>query len=136
MIIDASVLLCAFFPDEAQEQAQALLREHATGKERLKAPSLLQYEVENAVWQAERRGRVTSEQAAEILQTAAGLEIELHNMNWGECLPLARQYGRSGYDSAYLALAYRLDEDLVTADERLYNGVHSKLSWVRLLANA
>jgi hypothetical protein len=26
MIADASVLLCAFFPDESQAQAQALLR--------------------------------------------------------------------------------------------------------------
>lgn len=135
MIIDASVLLAAFFPDEAQEQAQALLREHAAGRQKLKAPTLLQYEIENAAWQAERRGRITGEQAAEILQAAAGLEIELHALSWGENLPLARQYSRNGYDAAYLALAYKLDEDLVTADERLYNAVSGKLRWVRKLAN-
>lgn len=135
MIVDASVLLAAFFPDEAQEQAQALLREHAAGRQRLKAPTLLQYEIENAVWQAERRGRITGEQAAEILQAAAGLQIELHTLNWGESLPLARQHGRSGYDAAYLALAYKLGEDLVTADARLYNAVSGKLRWMRKLAN-
>ena len=32
MIADASVLLCAFFPDESQAQAQALLRHHAAGR--------------------------------------------------------------------------------------------------------
>ncbi len=39
MIADASVLLCAFFPDESQAQAQALLRDHAAGRARLKAPT-------------------------------------------------------------------------------------------------
>ena len=29
MIVDASVLLSAFFPDEAQPKAQLLLRQHA-----------------------------------------------------------------------------------------------------------
>lgn len=133
MIIDASALLCAFFPDEAQSEALALLREHAAGQEVLKAPTLIMYETANAVWQAERRGRVTSDQAGEILGAAAGLGIDLHQMEWGETLPLARHFQRSAYDAAYIALAYRLQEDLVTADERLYNAVHSKLKWVKLL---
>ena len=135
MIVDASVLLCAFFPDEAQVQAQALLREHAAGRERLKAPALVVYEVTNAVWQAERRGRISSAQSDEILQAASGLDIELVPLNWGESLPLARRFGRSAYDAAYLTLAERLGERLVTADERLYNAVHPKLKWVILIGN-
>lgn len=135
MIIDASVLVSAFFPDEAQAQAQVLLRDHAAGKEQLKAPALILFETANAVWQAERRGRISSAQADEILQAAAGMEIELYDMSWGESLPLARQFQRTAYDAAYMALAYRLDEELVTADERLYNAVHPKLSWVKRLGN-
>ncbi len=130
MIIDASVLLSAFFPDEAQEQAQAVLRQHAAGKERLKAPTLIVYEVTNAVWQAERRGRITSAQAEEILQAASGLDIELLPFRWGESLTLARKFNISAYDAAYLTLTEGLDEKMVTADERLYNAVHSKLKWV------
>ncbi len=133
MIIDASALLCAFFPDEAQEAAQALLRDHAAGRQRLKAPALILYETANAVWQAERRGRISGTQADEILLAAAQLDLELHTMGWGESLPLARHYQRSVYDAAYLTLAYRLDEDLITADERLFNAVHPKLGWVNLL---
>jgi predicted nucleic acid-binding protein len=135
MIADASVLLCAFFPDEAQAQAQALLRDHAAGRERLRAPTLIVYEVTNAVWQAERRGRISSAQADQILQAAAGLEIELLPLDWGESLPLARQFNRSAYDAAYLRLAERLNERLITADERLYNAVHLKLKWVEWLGN-
>lgn len=135
MIIDASVLLSAFFPDEAQAQAQALLHAHASGRERLKAPILVVYEVTNAVWQAERRGRISSAQVDEILQTVAGLGIELLSLDWGELLPLARQYNRSAYDAAYLTLAQRVGEPLVTGDKRLYNAVKGKLEWVTWLAD-
>src|SRR5512136_1839306 len=104
MIIDASVLLSAFFPDEAQSKAQAVLHAHASGRGRLKAPTLIVYEVTNAVWQAERRGRISSTQGDEILQAAAGLDVELLPLQWGESLPLARRFARSAYDAAYLAL--------------------------------
>jgi len=130
MIVDASVLLGAFFPDEAQPQAQLLLRQHAAGQVRLKAPELLLYEVSNAVWQAERRGRIPVTQADEILQTASALQIELLHLEWGEMLSLARGFGRSAYDAAYLRLAERSGEPLVTGDIRLYNAVHPKLDWV------
>jgi len=130
MIVDASVLLCAFFPDEAQAQAQAVLREHAAGRERLKAPALIVYEVTNAVWQAERRRRISPAQSDEILQAASGLDIQLLPPHWGEGLPLARRFDRSAYDAAYLALAEQLGEKMMTADKRLYNAVHSKLRWV------
>jgi predicted nucleic acid-binding protein len=130
MIVDASVLLCAFFPDEAQTQAQRLVREHVAGRVQIKAPALLPYELSNAVWQAERRGRVTRSQADEILQAFAGLDIEIIPQTWGEMLPLARRFNRSAYDAAYLALAEARKEPLITADERLYHAVHSQLDWV------
>ena len=130
MIIDASVLLNAFFPDEAQAQAQAVLRGHVSGQARLKAPTLLTYEITNAVWQAERRGRISSQQVDEILRAAAGLDIELFPLDWGENLPMARRLGRSAYDAAYLTLAERLGEQLITGDLRLYNAVHPNLNWV------
>jgi predicted nucleic acid-binding protein len=109
-----------------------LLREHAAG--RLQAPTLLVYEITNAIWQAERRGRIASAQAAEILQAVAGLGIQLHSPEWGDSLELARYVGCSAYDAAYLALGYKLDEDMVTADKRLYNMLAGKLPWVKLLA--
>jgi len=130
MILDASVLLSAFFPDEAQAQAQAILQAHAAGRVHLKAPQLLVYEVSNAVWQAERRGRLPTAQADEILEKVAGLDIELLSLNWGEMLPLARRFDRSAYDAAYLSLAERLGEPLLTGDKRLYNAVHDRLAWV------
>jgi predicted nucleic acid-binding protein len=131
MIVDASVILRALFPDEAQVNAQMIIRDHVTGRVRLKAPDLVIYEVTNAVWQAERRGRTTREQTRQIINAIEGLQIEILPMKWGEMLPMARRYERSVYDAAYLSLAEKLSEPLVTGDERLYNAVHSQLAWVQ-----
>ena len=130
MIVDASVLLHAFLPDELQPNALAVVRQHVSGRLRLKAPALLPYELSNAVWQAERRGRVTPSQADRIIRSFADLDIEIDSQSWGEMLPLARQLERSAYDAAYLTLAERLGEPMITADERLYNAVHAHLDWV------
>ena len=78
MIVDCSVILGAFFPDENQRTAQAVLRDHILGRVKLKAPNLLQYEVSNAVWQAERRGWIAPDQTDEIIAAIAGLQIEIH----------------------------------------------------------
>lgn len=135
MIVDASVILRAFFPDESQEQAQAVVREHVAGRISLKAPALLPYELTNAVWQAERRERLTRTLADEVLQAMLGLEIEIVPQRWGtpsweSMLPLARRYDRSVYDAAYLTLAQETGEPLLTGDLRLYHAVHADLEWV------
>jgi predicted nucleic acid-binding protein len=133
MIIDASVMLSAFFPDEAQPQAQAVIREYVAGRLPLKAPALLPYELANAVWQAERRGRISHLQADQIIKAFAGLEIEILPQEWGEMLPFARKYDRSAYDAAYLALSEKTGEPLITGDERLYNAIHkefNRLIWI------
>ncbi|KAA3659909.1 MAG: hypothetical protein DWQ04_20855, partial [Chloroflexi bacterium] len=59
MIIDASVILSALFPDEQQSQSQAIIRDHVAGQISLVGPTLLEYELSNAVWQGVRRQRIT-----------------------------------------------------------------------------
>ena len=131
MIVDASVVLSAFFPDEAQEQAQALIREHVMGRVALGAPSLLLYEVTNAVVQARRRNRISDEQAEQILSALEDLGIALQPVPWAQMLPLALRFDRSAYDAAYLALAESTGRPLITGDRRLYNAVHQDLDWVQ-----
>lgn len=130
MIVDSSVLLNAFLPDELQPNALKLVREHVSGRVHLKAPTLLPYELSNAIWQAERRGRINRDQADRTIESFASLDIEIIPQSWGEMLSLARQFDRSAYDAAYLTLAERLGEQFVTGDLRLYNVVHPKLDWV------
>ena len=135
MIVDASVILSAFFPDEDQPQAQALIREHVMGRVELAAPTLLLYEVTNAVVQARRRGRISDEQAEKILTSFEGLGIALRPVTWQQVLPLALRFDRSAYDAAYLALSETSEQPLVTADRRLYNAVHEHLDWVQWMGD-
>lgn len=135
MIVDANVILRAFFPDEAQDRAQALIRDHVSGRAQLVAPTLLEYGVTNAVLQAVRRERVTAEDAEAILVAVEGLGIEMQSVTWRQMLLLARRFDRSAYDAAYLALAEVRGEPLVTGDEKLYNAVHNHLDWVQWIGD-
>jgi len=131
MIVDASVILSAFFPDEDQAQAQALISEHVMGRVELAAPTLILYEVTNAVVQARRRERISDEQAGNVLISFEGLGIALRPVTWQQILPLALRFYRSAYDAAYLALAEMTERPLITGDRRLYNAVHEHLDWVQ-----
>ena len=135
MIVDASVILSAYFPDEAQDQAQALIRDHVIGHLQLAAPTLLLYEVTNAVLQARRRGRIDDEQADDILSSFEGLGIALKPASWQQMLPVAVRFDRSAYDAAYLALAEVAGQPLVTGDSGMYNAVREHLDWVQWIGD-
>lgn len=135
MIIDASVILSALFPDEQQSQSQAIIRDHVAGQISLVGPTLLEYELSNAVWQGVRRQRITMQQAEEIMTVVDELHISLQTVKWQTILPWAQKFDRSAYDAAYVALAAERNESLVTGDLRLYNAVHQKLDWVLWIGN-
>ncbi len=134
MVIDASVVLEAFFPDEeGHEKAQAIIRAYVQGEIELLVPALLPYEVTNAVLQAVRRSRIDLNKGREILQTFQGLGLPTAEISWQRALELAYAYDRSAYDGAYLALAEETGSMLVTGDRRLYNAVRDhlpRLLWI------
>jgi len=131
MIVDASVVLRGFFPDEeGHAEAQALIRAYAQGEIELHAPTLLPYEVTNAILQAIRRDRIGPEKGREILTAFEGLSIPTADVSWQQTLELARAHDRSAYDAAYLALAEETGSKLVTGDRRLYDAVKDRLPWV------
>jgi predicted nucleic acid-binding protein len=112
-----------------------LIREHVMGRVALAAPTLLLYEVANAVVQAQRQGRIRDEEAESVLTSFEGLGIALMPVTWQQMLPLAVRFDRSAYDAAYLALAELTERRLITADRRLYNAVNEQLDWVEWLAD-
>lgn len=61
----------------------------------------------------------------------AGLQFEILPLDWAEMMPLARRFARSTYDAAYLSLAEKIGETIITSDERLYNAVKARLDWVQ-----
>jgi predicted nucleic acid-binding protein len=118
LVIDASVALGWYFPDEINRTAEAARRHFATN--RAIAPSLWWFEIRNALVMGERRGRIDATQTVEILAQLDALPIHLdREPDGGAILAVAREYQLSFYDAAYLELARRLDAPLATLDRQL-----------------
>lgn len=100
------------------------------------APTLLMYEVSNALYRYQKTGEMTQNETEELLNQAFGLEIKFYGDSrlHQEAFELANCYHLSAtYDAHYLALAQRLQVELWTADKRLFNSVSPYISWVKLI---
>jgi predicted nucleic acid-binding protein len=118
LVVDASVTLGWYFPDETNSTTEAARRHFATDS--VSAPGLWWFEIRNALIVGERRGRLDPTQTAEILAQLDALPIHLDRTpDGGAILALARAYRLTFYDAAYLELARRLDAPLATLDRQL-----------------
>jgi predicted nucleic acid-binding protein len=123
IVVDASVVAAAFFPEPHRAAAKALL---ADGEE-LVAPDLLLAEVANVIWKRHGRGEIDAAEANDLL--ADVLRLPINYTPAAEliesALELAVALQRTVYDSLYLALAIRQGAVMVTGDERLVNALSS-----------
>jgi predicted nucleic acid-binding protein len=84
------------------------------------APMLWNWEIRNVLLVAERRGRLPSAQTKDILDDLARMPITLEPPAADQTdVALARRYGLSVYDAAYLELAVRSGLRLMTRDDQL-----------------
>lgn len=113
IVVDASIV-CAVLFDEA-ERDDARLR--LAGKQLL-SPRLLDHEVINVAVKKQRMGLPASA-VERALADYAEQGIELFDTDVLPQYLLARQYGLSGYDAAYLWLAGELRLPLATFDRQL-----------------
>jgi predicted nucleic acid-binding protein len=135
VVVDASVVVKLFLPEELSDRADTLLRSGAGGGElgELHAPDLLYVEIANVLWKHVRSGVMQAETAAAHLAAlldlhitpAASRELAAH------ALALASEHDVSAYDASYVALAQALECELITADERLVNRLSRALPFVR-----
>ena len=134
LVIDASVILKWYLPDEEfTQKALNILHRHVSGEIALCAPTILPYEILNALLVAERRGRVNEEVTQNAFKAFLDLEINFLNpfIDYPGIISPARSFNRSVYDASYLAVAEKRNFDFVTGDKRLYNAVKEKLKWVK-----
>ena len=136
LVIDASVVLKWFLVDEKHGQnALKILDEYIADEVDLLGPSLLEYEVINGLFVAQKKGRVGEEKIRLALDGFAGLEIKMREVShlYSQIMDYCQAYKCSAYDASYLAMASFEEIDLITADEVLYKTVHQDLKWVKWL---
>jgi predicted nucleic acid-binding protein len=121
LVIDASVTLSWGLPDERSKEGDLIL--NRVIDEGATVPSIWTLEVVNALAVAERRKRITPDQAQETLTLLKSLPIRLSpssiNSDFGPVMSLTRSHGLSAYDAAYLELAARERIFLATFDQPL-----------------
>lgn len=120
-MLDASTTLAWCFPDESSDRADAVL-EALEGAPML-VPAVWSLEIANAVLVGERQKRLRRPEVLRFLTLLDNLPIvedtqpaaaRVHNV-----LPIAREFGLSAYDAAYLELAARRGASLATLDAKL-----------------
>ena len=116
IVIDASVAVKWFVPEEGHESARALLDQH----DALIAPDWLLAEVANVFWKQQRSGQITPALAQEALNILPGL-LELAPIATliHEAFEIAHMIDHPVYDCIYLALTREQGATLVTDDRGL-----------------
>lgn len=136
LVVDACVVVKWQLDDEGDTApALAIRDDYVIDEVELSAPSLLVYELANAMHSAARRRRLKPEVAQEALENLLECDIRLEKPQPQRILQLAQEYQISPYDAAYIETAERLGVVLWTADRALYEAVHAKLPWVQWISD-
>ena len=90
------------------------------------APSILPYEVGNALSAMGRRGRLTLQQAIVAEKVIRNIPVRLVDVSVPSALELAFEFSIYAYDAYFLESARRLSLPLITLDRRM-QAVASKL---------
>lgn len=118
-VLDGSAAFAFVALDEetSASLAQRIVNEDAH------VPAIWPFEVANAVWRSEVRGRMTPDQGLLAAEALAGIPVTIDVPDvarvFGAGLGIARAHGLTAYDASYLELATRLGVPLATNDSRL-----------------
>jgi len=115
-VVDASLVIKWFVPEVHSEAARRWL----DARHDYIAPDLLFPETGNTIWKKVRRGELTSGEGQRLVADLSAVAVEAVAMRrlMPDAHGLALRTGITVYDAIYLALAVRLETQLITADDR------------------
>lgn len=134
VVVDASLAVKWLVEEEYSDRATALTRLWDEQGIQPVGPSLLPFEVANALHRRVARGEMDVEAAGGLLQDMMAVGVALTEMSGlhTRALELASQLRQGAvYDAHYLALAESLDCELWTADRRFYRAASPGIGNVR-----
>ena len=120
IVVDASVVVKWFVEEEYSREARLLRDAYVNGLIDLIAPSLLPYEVLNAL---KYSGAYGEDELKEIAQTLDDFQFTLFNLEGDlarKAIEIAMRKGVTIHDASYIALAQILNTEMYTADEKLH----------------
>jgi predicted nucleic acid-binding protein len=130
-VVDASVGAKWASPELIEplaDRANRFLREYMAGAVQIVVPDLFWLEIGNFLWKAARRGTLTHALAQRGLEVMMNRDFPTlpSRAVLPEALMIAVDFGRTVYDSTYVAVAVATGSELLTADERLVNALGSR----------
>lgn len=127
-VVDASVTVKWFVPEEDSEPARRLKRDYEAGEIDVLSPGLIVFEVANAL-RYHPKIRLDASDLVVAIASLKGMSItvEMDEEGWARALELSLQERISVYDAVYLALAGQSDAMFVTADKKLRDGLSDDL---------
>jgi len=134
-VLDTSVVAKWFLKEKGSDLADRYLDELTDGHSHVVVPSLLFYELAAVFWEQRRHGLGDTEARS----LWAGLRaLPLTVTGWEQLMPralgLAFRSNVSPSDATFVLLARDVGCDLITADQDLYDSIHERCSWVRMIA--
>ena len=123
VVLDASVITKWYSKESDSDIALRYRDMHVSGEMQIVEPSLLIYEVTNAL---NYNPNFTEMDVNQSLEALLELELEIRHpskQSLAETVAIARKYGTTIYDSAYLALSRILDVKMITADSKFWEKI-------------
>ena len=121
LVLDASVAIAAFVPEQHSKEAQNILRQVA--RSGAVVPGLWPLEMAHVLITLERRKVIDGDQRLGIIEDLRTLGITLDPETpfraWKATLDVATRHALSVYDASYLELSLRLSLPLATFDSAL-----------------
>ena len=127
-VVDASVAVKWFVPEEDSEPARRLKRGYEAGEIDFLSPGLIVFEFANSL-RYHPKIRLGASDLVVAIASLEGLSItvEMEEEGWARAFELSLQERITVYDAVYLALAGQSDAVFVTADKKLRDGLSDDL---------
>lgn len=129
-VLDNSVAMRWLFGDGSSSDlayAKKILSAFDDENTEAVVPMVWMLEVANVIARAEAKGLIAEARSAEFLGILEGMAIRIDSATathaLGDTLALARRFGLSSYDAAYLELALRAGLPLATLDNGLRKAI-------------
>ena len=130
-VVDASVGAKWASPEMVEplaDHADRFLRAYVEGTVQVVVPDLFWIEIGNFLWKAAKRGEITAVLARRGLEAMLNRDFPTvpSRAVLPEALKIAVDFGRTVYDSTYVALAVATGNELLTADEPMVHALGSR----------